>query len=143
MASGSTPEPIRKVLTSERLPGAGRVLVLEDESVIRDTIEMLISIEGCDARGVPDGPAALALLRDWTPDLILVDYTLPGMTGQQFIHAYHQSPEPHAPIILLTARDITGAEATAMGAMGVLSKPFDVTDLLDVVAGFTHCGDDD
>ncbi len=142
MASGVPADSTRAVRPPQRLPGSGRVLVIEDESGIRETIEVLISIKGCEARAVPDGRAALELLQSWTPDLILVDYSLPIMNGEEFIRAYHDLPGPHAPVILLTGRDITRAESTAMGAAGVLPKPFDVTDLLDVVASFADCGDD-
>jgi CheY-like chemotaxis protein len=142
MASRPPGESLSAASLSPRLPGSGRVLVIEDEPVIRETIQMLIDIEGCEARGVPDARAALALLADWTPDLILVDYSLLIMSGEEFIRAYHSTAGPHAPIILLTARDISGADATAMGATGVLPKPFDANDLLDLVAGFTECSGD-
>jgi CheY-like chemotaxis protein len=138
----TAPQDSQRTQTQNRdLPGAGRVLVVEDESTIRETLEVLITIEGCDARSCGDGKSALALVRTWPPDLILLDYSLPGMTGDEFIRAYHQTPEPHAPIILLTGRRMELADATAMGATGVLHKPFEVTDLLDVVASFTDCAD--
>jgi CheY-like chemotaxis protein len=141
MAGRAAPDPASTQAEPRRLPGAGRVLVIEDEVVIRDTLEVLVSIEGCEVRTAGDGTRALALMQDWTPDLILLDLTLPGMSGAEFIAAYHRTPEPHAPIILLTARSISRAEATALGAAGVLPKPFDVTDLLDVVAAFADCDD--
>jgi CheY-like chemotaxis protein len=139
----SQPQPRQSIAPGAgRLPGSGRVLVIEDEPNIRDTIEVLISIEGCEVRGVPDGVHALEVLQDWAPDLILLDLSLPVLSGPAFISAYHQTPGPHAPIVLMTGRDIPAAEATSMGAAGVLAKPFDVTDLLDVVASFTDCAEE-
>src|SRR5688500_1482535 len=84
------------------LPGTGRVLVVEDEPTIRETLEILIEIEGCEARGARDGAEALALLESWPADLVLLDLTLTGMSGMEFISAYRATPPPHAPIVLLT-----------------------------------------
>jgi DNA-binding response OmpR family regulator len=126
---------------SRGLPGSARVLVIEDETDLRDTIELLITIEGCEARGVSDGRQALELLRDWTPDLILLDLTLPTMSGDAFIKAYQQTAGPHAPIIVMTGMDIEAAEATGLGAAAVMRKPFDVANLLEAVARFVDCSD--
>ena len=123
------------------LPVAGRVLVLEDEPVLRDTVEIVIEIEGCEVETAKDALTGLALLESWTPDVILLDLTLPGMSGAEFIRCYHETEGPHAPIILLTGHMIDGAQAEAMGCAGVLIKPFDATDLLDLVASFTDCDD--
>ncbi len=134
-------DPVLTLPRSRGLPGSGRVLVIEDETDIRDTIELLITFEGCEVRGVSDGVRALELLQAWTPDLILLDLTLPTMGGEDFIRAYQQTAEPHAPIILMSGMDVEPAEARAMGAAGVLPKPFAVATLLEVVAGFVDCSD--
>jgi CheY-like chemotaxis protein len=135
--------PVTAANSQRRLPGSGRVLVVEDEPIIRETLQVLISIEGCEARGVGDAAEALATLEGWPPDLILLDLTLPGMNGADFIKAYHALPPPHAPIILLTGQPVSLAEVTQLGAAGILPKPFDANDLLDVVASFTDCSDSD
>jgi len=114
--------------------------VVEDEPTIRETLQILISIEGCEARGARDGAEALAMLDGWPPDLILLDLTLPRMSGVEFVKAYPAVPPPHAPIVLLTGQPILSGEASEMGAAGILPKPFDANDLLDTVASFTDCG---
>jgi len=124
---------------TRRLPGAGRVLVVDDEASIREVIEMLITIEGCEVRTAANGVDAIELLRSWSPDLVLLDLTLPGMDGAEVMHAYHATPGPHAPIILMTGWDLPPARATELGASGVIPKPFDLNDLLDIVAGFVDC----
>ena len=80
-------------------------------------------------------------METWSPDVILLDMTLPGMSGAEFIERYHQGEGPHVPIILLTGQLIDEAQAVNMGCAGVLIKPFDATDLLDLIASFTDCGD--
>ena len=141
IARPSAPDFTLRTASPSRLPGSGRVLVIEDEPTIRETLQVLIAIEGCEARGAKDATEALALLESWSPDLILLDLTLPGMSGADFIRVYHASPGPHAPIVLLTGRRLEPNDATDMGAVGVLPKPFDANDLLEVVASFTDCGD--
>jgi len=115
------------------------VLVVEDEQLIRETVEILISIEGCDVRTAVNGEDALKKVDGWTPDLILLDLTLPGMSGREFIQAYRKTPSPHGPVVLLTGHTLETSAVQAMGAAGILPKPFDVNDLLDVVANFTEC----
>src|SRR5581483_9805219 len=85
-----------------RLPGQGRVLVIEDDESLREIMEVLIAVEGCDARSAADAAAALDLLSRWEPDLILLDFYMPGMDGASFIRAYRERPEPHAPIVVLS-----------------------------------------
>lgn len=136
-----TSEPTQITVPVRKLPGPGHVLVIEDEPTIRETLEVLIAIEGCDARSCGDGASALAMLSNWTPDLILLDYSLPGMTGAEFIQAYHATPGPHAAIILMTGHALESDQVSSMGASGMLPKPFDVADLLDLVASFTECSD--
>jgi CheY-like chemotaxis protein len=126
---------------SEGLPGAGHVLVIEDEAAIRETVEVLIGIEGCEVRTAANGTRALEIIQEWPPDLILLDLTLPGMSGEEFISAYHGTPGPHAPIVLMTGWELSRAQLQALGVAGLIPKPFEVTDLLQVVAGFTDCAD--
>jgi CheY-like chemotaxis protein len=135
------PDPRSAVATagSPGLPGSGRVLVVEDDSMVRDTIEVLITIEGCEVRTAADAARALEVLRTWSPDLILLDLTLPGMSGQAFVQAYRTTPGPHAPIILMSGWDLGRAQITELGAAGAILKPFNVTDLLDVMASFVEC----
>ncbi|MBM2810720.1 MAG: multi-sensor hybrid histidine kinase [Chloroflexi bacterium] len=121
------------------LPGTGRVLVVEDEPSIRETLEVLINIEGCEVQSTGDGSDALALVQTWSPDLILLDLTLPGLSGAEFIRAYQQLPGAHAPVILMTAHNMTSDGAKELGAVGVLPKPFSIDELLDMVSEFVDC----
>ncbi len=139
MASSSASNPAEIAGWQRRLPGSGRVLVVEDEPVLRDTLSVLITMEGCETRSASDAASALALLQEWTPDLILLDFGLPGMSGEEFLAAYHQRSGTHAPVILLTGKPLSSVQAAAMGAAGILAKPFTIPDLLDVIASFADC----
>jgi CheY-like chemotaxis protein len=115
------------------------VLVVEDDEGVRDVLAVLLNIEGCEARTASDGEAALALLRSWQPDLILLDVVMPGMDGPAFVRAYRETSEPHAPIILLTGNEDRGDLVAELGAVASLPKPFTVEAFLDVLNKFITC----
>ena len=121
--------------------GPGRVLVIEDDEHLREVMETLISIEGCEPRSAADGTEALEIIRTWQPDLILLDLYMPGMDGREFLRTYRQTTENQAPVILLTGRPEAEGFMAELGVAGSLPKPFDVTALLDLVAQFTECSE--
>ncbi len=117
----------------------GRVLVIEDEDSLREVIEVLVSIEGCEAKSAANGAVALTILTDWQPDLILLDLYMPGMSGREFVQTYRAGPGPHAPIIVLSGMSESPEDLQALGCAGWLQKPFNVDDLVAVVAQYADC----
>jgi CheY-like chemotaxis protein len=70
-----------------------RVLVVEDEADNRDVILELLDLVGYDARGAGEGFEALQILRDgWTPDVIVLDLTMPGMNGWTLVQELCKHP---------------------------------------------------
>ena len=120
--------------------GGGPVLVVDDDAPIREVVDALLSEEGYEVVTAADGAAALARLRERPPGLILLDLRMPGMDGWAFARAYRRSPGPHAPIVVLTAAREAAERAAQIGADGVLSKPFDLDELLDLVGRHTRNG---
>ena len=114
------------------------VLVVDDDEGIREMVEIALSDEGYEVMTAPHGAAALDLLQERPPSLILLDMRMPVMDGWQFAQAYHQRPGPHAPIIVVTAAREASDRAAQIGADGVLAKPFLLTDLIAVVEGHLH-----
>lgn len=114
---------------------AGRVLVAEDEAIIRlDLIEMLEE-EGYEVCGqAGDGATAVRLARELRPDLVILDVLMPVLDG---IAAAEQiAGERIAPVVMLTAfsqRELV-ERARAAGAMAYLVKPFQKKDLLPAIA---------
>jgi CheY-like chemotaxis protein len=102
-------------------------------------------VEGNGGPGVPpvfiigaaNGALALDLLRQTTPQVILLDTRMPVMDGRAFARAYHEQAMPHAPIIVLTAAADADAIADEIKADAVLQKPFDLDDLLRLVGRFS------
>jgi CheY-like chemotaxis protein len=123
------------------IPGTGRVLVIEDDTDLRDVLDLLIGIEGCEAQTAPDAFIGLKAAVSWKPDLILLDYSLPGLSGAEFVRAYRATPGPHAPILLLTGREGGAQLAEALGVAGQIPKPFTIAELTEAMAQFVDCSD--
>ena len=82
-----TPSATRSDATSPHSAVLSRVLVVDDEVGIRRLMLDLLTDEGYEVRGAQDGLAALDVLRGWTPDVILLDMSMPRMSGEQFLDA--------------------------------------------------------
>jgi len=110
---------------------AARVLVVDDDAAIRITLARSLGAEGYAVSVAANGNEALRVARDQTPDLVVLDLMLPGLTGLDVCRRL-RAAEQHLPIVLLTARDavadrVTGLEA---GADDYLVKPFAFEELL-------------
>ena len=115
--------------------GRHRILVVDDESAVRDAIKMLLSFEGHDVETAGSGPDALALIQKEQFDLILTDYAMPAMTGEELATAI-KAARPKQPVGMITAYAglLQGSGNPLMGVDFLLSKPFLLTDLRAAVA---------
>ncbi len=108
-----------------------RILIAEDEERIVSFLEKGLRASGYTTVAVATGPDALALARDDTFDLLLLDLGLPGMDGQSVLRAVRNRGE-RMPVIILTARD--GVDDTVAGLEGgaddYMTKPFRFEELL-------------
>jgi DNA-binding response OmpR family regulator len=107
-----------------------RILVVEDEPALRDTLEWNLVREGYQVQTVADGIAGLQRAREWKPDLLILDLMLPGMDGLEVCRQLRK--DSALPILMLTAREsetdrVVGLE---MGADDYLTKPFHMRELL-------------
>lgn len=113
--------------------GAKRILLVEDEKPIRDMIAFGLRRAGFDVSEAPDCRAARAQIVDSRPDLLLVDWMLPDMSGLDLIRALKKSKDSEdIPSIMLTARaeeqdKINGLD---VGADDYITKPFSPRELL-------------
>lgn len=105
-----------------------KILVIEDESAIRDLIQMNLHMNGfTNVEAMPDGETGLKKAQEWLPDLILLDLMLPGMDGLTVCRRLMEAQETaKIPIIMLTAKSeesdiVLGLE---MGASDYVTKPF-------------------
>jgi two-component system, OmpR family, phosphate regulon response regulator PhoB len=111
----------------------GKVLVVEDEAAIAELIALHLRHEGHEARIAISGPDAQAKLLDQLPDLIVLDWMLPGDPGVSLLARWRADPRTKLlPVIMLTARaqeadKIKGLDA---GADDYLTKPFSPAELM-------------
>jgi len=107
-----------------------KVLIVEDEPTLLDTLEYNLTRQGYQVYTTADGLTALKTARQEHPDLILLDVMLPGLDGLEVCRILRQ--EMNVPILMLTARDeevdkIVGLE---VGADDYMTKPFSMRELL-------------
>jgi two-component system, chemotaxis family, chemotaxis protein CheY len=116
---------------------SARVLVVDDDETISEFVEMALSDEGYDVVTAPHGAAALQVITEQgNPSLILLDMRMPVMDGWQFSREYRALAGPKAPIVVLTAAADAAQSAQQINADGYLSKPFDLSDLIDLVGRY-------
>src|ERR1700752_2047066 len=112
---------------------AKQVLIVEDERPIREMIACGLKRAGCEVREAEDCRSARAALADTRPDLVLVDWMLPDMSGLELTRALKRDRETRElPVIMLTARaeetdKVAGLEG---GADDYVTKPFSPRELL-------------
>ena len=115
-------------------PPPTRVLIAEDEALIRLDLREMLEEEGFDVVGeAADGEQAVALARELVPDLLICDIKMPKMDG--IAVAAQVTGERIAPVVMLTAfsqRDLI-ERARDAGAMAYLVKPFQKRDLLPAI----------
>jgi DNA-binding response OmpR family regulator len=107
-----------------------RVLVVDDEATLVDTIRYNLRRDGYDVQAAHDGNEALRLARATTPDLVVLDLMLPGLDGLEVCRQLRR--DSTVPILILTAKDdevdkIVGLE---VGADDYMTKPFSMRELL-------------
>jgi two-component system chemotaxis response regulator CheY len=113
------------------------VLVVEDEQEIREFVAMVLDSEGYWVTTANNGKIALDQVGRDRFDLILLDMRMPVMDGWSFARAYKASVQPQAPIVVLTAARDAAERAAQISADGYLGKPFDLDELLTLVAQYT------
>jgi DNA-binding response OmpR family regulator len=113
----------------------GRVLVVDDEPMVRETLGQVLKDEGYVVDLAVDGESALVRVHAARPDAILLDLMMPGMNGRQFLQALRAEPAyANVPVMLMTAVHGLGVNFASLGASEVVEKPFDIDDLLNKVA---------
>ena len=112
----------------------GKILIVDDESEIAIALARVVRREGLTAILANDGPAALQLIRAESPDVLLVDFKMPGMDGMDVMRRAKRLDED-LPVILITAfAGVRGAvEAMQAGAHDYLAKPFTHEEVIRVV----------
>ncbi|MBV8913229.1 MAG: response regulator, partial [Acetobacteraceae bacterium] len=116
-------------------PGrAATVLVVDDDPDIREVLVASLDALGCSVLQAHDGPSSLQLLAETGPDLLIVDFAMPGMNGAEVASAVRER-WPNLPIVFASGYAETAAIERAAGRdTPVLRKPFRIDQLQTVLA---------
>ncbi len=120
------PAPARAHAAGER-----RILIIDDEAGIRETLETLLELEGYAVEMAIDGEAGLARIEQRAYDLVLLDLALPGRNGIEILKLIRERA-PELPVIMLTAYGTVEnvVDAIRAGAQNFVQKPWDNEKLL-------------
>jgi two-component system phosphate regulon response regulator PhoB len=113
-----------------------RVLIAEDDDSLRALMRLTVDIGGVDIEEAEDGTTALAAARATPPDLVLLDWMMPGLSGLDLCRELRADPvTASATIVMVTARVMPEDReaALAAGADHFVAKPFSPVALLDTV----------
>jgi DNA-binding response OmpR family regulator len=111
-----------------------KVLVVDDDPMVRDVLTTLLGFDGLEISEAPDGATGLELAESIQPDVVLLDLILPGIDGFEVARGLRKRA-PNARVVMLTARSRPEdeLEGVAAGAHVYLMKPFSPLELLDAV----------
>ena len=112
------------------MEAAARVAVIDDETAIRIVLESELREAGFEVRAARDAPAGLQLVREWEPDLILLDVMMPKVDGISALPAFRSLTQ--APIVILSAKGGTEDKVLGLerGADQYIPKPFEIPELI-------------
>ena len=107
--------------TEERV----RVLVVDDDDVLRGTIQRVLRARGLDVEGAESGAVALARLAEATFDVVLADVRMPAMSGPEFLRQLRAARRDVEVVLMTAFADASTRRAVfESGAFALLSKPF-------------------
>jgi CheY-like chemotaxis protein len=121
------------------------ILVIDDNPAIRDMVSWALELDGYEPAEAAEGQEAL----DWIsnaaregryPSVILLDLTMPGMDGNEFLrclHAQWEATHPPPAVVVITV-GTENPDATRLGVAEIIVKPFHVRDLLNTVYRLVH-----
>jgi two-component system KDP operon response regulator KdpE len=109
---------------------AGRILVIDDEPQIRRIMRTTLTGAGYEVDDAKTGEEGLKKVRQFRPDLVLLDINMPGMGGLATCRAIRG--DPNVAIVMLTVHNVEGAKIEALdaGADDFVTKPFSTPELL-------------
>lgn len=119
-----------------------RILVVDDEADIRDTLKEILSEEGYEVEVAADAAAARAALLQRQPDLVLLDIWMPDTDGISLLREWSTAQALHFPVVMLSGHGTveTAVEATRLGALDFVEKPLSLAKLLRTVERALEAG---
>jgi CheY-like chemotaxis protein len=118
-----------------------RILVVDDEPLVCDAVKMMLEFDGHKVQIAKNGKDALALFDSGEFDLVITDFEMPAMKGDELAAAI-KARAPKQPIVMITAyaEMLRSAGNPLTGVDGVISKPFLLENLREAIAKVTPSG---
>lgn len=116
-----------------------KVLVIEDNETNLELATALLEAAGYSVLGASTAEEGIKIARNESPNLILMDISLPGMDGLTATRMLREDEKTHhIPVVALTAHAMRGDESKALsaGCVGYVAKPIDTRGFAHTVAGF-------
>ncbi len=112
----------------------GRILIVDDQEEILDSLGAILSDEGHDLIKARDGQEALHIVQSDSPDVVFLDIWIPGIDGMQTLKAIKRI-DPHCSVIMMSGHGTieTAVKAIKLGATDYLEKPLNLEDVLHLV----------
>jgi two-component system KDP operon response regulator KdpE len=109
---------------------SARVLVVDDEPQITRVLKTVLTSQGYDVRTAAEGESALAIFKDWAPELVITDLYMPHMDGVELTRRIREGSA--APVIVLSVKgeERTKVDALDSGADDYITKPFGIDELM-------------
>ena len=127
---------INSQLSPYTSPVPKRILVVDDDALVRSALSAVLNCEGYEVRGAGDGHAAIKSALEHQPDLVLLDLNMPHMDGwSAFLELDHI--RPLISIIVITARPHQYEQAVKLGVDAFMEKPLDFPVLLRAIHQLT------
>lgn len=117
------------------------ILIVDDDSQLRNSFGKLLGQEGYDIRTASSGEGGVQMVREKLPDLVIMDVRMPGMDGLEAFDLIRQHDQ-RVPVIIMTAYGTTDTaiRATKMGAFDYILKPFDIPEMLTLIEQALEAG---
>ena len=124
-------------LMNERAGHQRHILVVDDEPLVRQSVQMLLQGDGYVVEEAKSGAEALALFQPGKFDMIFTDYLMPGMKGDQLAAAIKRR-SPEQPVVMLTAypEKLQTSDCPLGGVDSFICKPFELETLRTAIARY-------
>ncbi|MEU7992994.1 response regulator transcription factor [Rothia amarae] len=125
-------EIAKNLPTLEHVDGTPiRALVVDDEAMLEELVSVGLRMIGWDVKSAGNGPDALAVAREWRPDVLVLDIMMPGFDGIELLSRVRKL-YPQVPCLFLTAKDSVDdrIEGLGAGADDYVTKPFSMEEVM-------------
>jgi two-component system KDP operon response regulator KdpE len=124
-----SPLPFQSWSEDPEVSDAVRILVVDDEPQITRVLRRVLSSKGYEVQVAEDGEEALTVFRQWKPDLLITDLSMPGMGGLELCRRVRKISKVPILVLSIKGEERTKVEALDTGADDYITKPFGIEEL--------------